>query len=405
MGERTKPSPAEGERESTPPKGRPEGSRRLKIAAVVGAIVFVSFAHYHTDLHLHRVHAIYDRLYYLPIFAAALWFGLKGGLGASLGSSVLYAPHILFQWKLLPAQAPERYLEILLFNGVGCLTGLLAERASRQRELHLRASEKLAEAYRELQNTSSKLLLVEQRLRKAEKQFALGELSAMVAHEFMNPLGSIKGAAEILLDAFPPGHEKRTFLEILIREADRLERTARDILRFGREVRLVPVPCNPNRLVDTTLLLVWEEARRHRVEIRTRLSEAVREVLLDEDKIQQVLLNLVTNAIQSMPGGGIVTVRSQWTEVPAGAQERGRGEGVCIAVEDSGVGIAEEDLSRIFEAFYTTKPEGTGLGLSIVKRILDAHGGSVTVESALGRGSTFSIWLPAAPPGREAREA
>lgn len=397
MEEKGKPLFLENEKESSPPKDRQAASSRLKVGAVVGAIVLVSFAHYHTDLHFHRVHAIYDRLYYLPIFAAALWFGLKGGLGASLGSSALYAPHILFQWRLVPAQAPERYLEILLFNVVGGLTGLLAERAKRRGELYRKASEERAEAYRELQRTSSRLLLLEQRLRKGERSFALGEMSATLAHEFMNPLGSIKGAAEILSEAIPPGHDKRAFLEILLKETERLERTARDTLRFGREVRPVLVRCNPNALVDTVVLLAQEEARRHGVEIRAEPAGEVREMLLDEDKIQQVLLNLVTNAVQAMPGGGTVTIRSRREEGSADSQGIGCGEGVWISVEDTGPGIAQEDMGRIFEAFYTTKAEGTGLGLAIAKRILKAHGGFIRVESVLGRGSTFSIWLPAAP--------
>jgi signal transduction histidine kinase len=389
------PNRPEPEEESTPADSN--GSHfRLKLATVAASIVLISFAHYHTGLHLHRLHALYDRLYYLPIFAAALWFGLKGGLGASLGSSLLYAPHILFQWRLMPAQAPERYLEILLFNVVGGLTGILAQRASRQRELYRKASEELERAYQELKGTSSRLLLLEQRLRKAEKHFALGELSATVTHEFMNPLGSIKGAAEILRDEFPPGHEKHAFLEILTNEADRLERTARNILRFGSQVHLLVVRCNPNALIETVLLLAREEARKHGVEIRTELSESVQMVPLDEDKIQQVLLNLVTNAIQAMTTGGIVTIRSAWTHAaPRPALEGQNRKGAAISVSDTGTGIAEEEVSRIFDAFYTTKPDGTGLGLAIVKRILDAHGGTVTVESSPGRGSTFTIWLPA----------
>lgn len=389
-----------GTDESSSPSGdRRRVSSRLKLAAVAGTILFVSFAHYHTSLHLHRLHAIYDRLYYLPIFAAAVWFGLKGGLGASLGSSALYAPHILFQWRLLPAQAPERYLEILLFHLVGGLTGLLAEKAKRQGELYRLASEERAAAYRELQRTSNRLLLLEQRLRKGERSFALGEMSATLAHEFMNPLGSIKGAAEILSDEIPPGHEKRAFLEILLKEAERMERTARDTLRFGREVRPVLARCNPNALVDTVLLLAREEARQHGVEIRAEPAEDVHEVLLDEDKIQQVLLNLLTNAVQAMPGGGSVTIRCRRGAKSKDSKGADRVEGVWITVEDTGPGIPQEDMDRIFEAFYTTKPEGTGLGLAIAKRIVKAHGGSIRVESVLGKGSTFSIWLPAAPPG------
>ncbi|MEW6444217.1 MAG: ATP-binding protein [bacterium] len=370
----------------------------LKLVVVAGSILLISSAHYSTSLHLHRLHAIYDRLYYLPIFAAAVWFGLRGGLAASIGSSLLYAPHIFFQWKLLPAAAPERYLEILLFNVVGGLTGFLAERAHRQSALAQRTSRELARAYDGLKETSSRLLTVEQRLRIAEKHFALGELSATVTHEFMNPLGSIRGAAEILSDEFPEGHEKHAFLKILVQETERLERTARSILRFGRQVHLDKTNCRPNELIETVLLLVREEAAKRGVRIRTELAGSVRAMPLDEDKIEQVLLNLVTNALQAMPQGGTLTIRSEWNggRPPPITGEAAR-QGLLISVEDTGAGIPADQIHRIFGPFYTTKPEGTGLGLAIVKRIVETHGGHVTVESVPARGSSFSVWLPAEP--------
>ena len=171
---------------------------RLRAGLTVLSILLISLAHYSTDTQLHLYHDVYRRLYYLPIFMGALWFGLKGGLGASLLCSVLYAPHVLFQWKDLPSLELEKYLEILLFNIVGAVTGLLAEWLNRQRNLYRKTSEELEKAYEELEDRSSRLSLAEKQLRSAEKVSALGEMSATVAHEFMNPLGSIKGAVEIL---------------------------------------------------------------------------------------------------------------------------------------------------------------------------------------------------------------
>jgi signal transduction histidine kinase len=361
------------------------------------SILLISLAHYATDTQHHLYHDVYRRLYYLPIFMGALWFGLKGGLGASLLCSVLYVPHVLFQWKDLPSLELEKYLEILLFNIVGAVTGLLAEWLNRQRNLYRKTSGELEKAYKELKRRSSRLSLVERQLRSAEKVSALGEMSATVAHEFMNPLGSIKGAVEILKDEVDEKHEKRTFLEILIKEIDRLDRTIRSVLRFRSEERLSRKTCHPNELVETILILTESEAAQRGIGVSLELSRDVKSMELDADKIQQVLLNVIINAIQAMPEGGRLTLRSEWRErPPAGMEVEGREEehGVLIVAEDTGVGIPEDAMEKIYESFYTTKEEGTGLGLTIVRKIVRAHGGELLLESEPEAGTRVGIWLP-----------
>jgi len=370
---------------------------RLRAGLTVLSILLISLAHYSTDTRLHLYHDVYRRLYYLPIFMGALWFGLKGGLGASLLCSVLYAPHVLFQWKDLPSLELEKYLEILLFNIVGAVTGLLAEWLNRQRNLYRKTSEELEKAYEELEDRSSRLSLAEKQLRSAEKVSALGEMSATVAHEFMNPLGSIKGAVEILKDEVDEKHEKRTFLEILIKEIDRLDRTIRSVLRFRSEERLSRKTCHPNELVETILILTESEAKQRGIQVSKELSADAGSMYLDSDKIQQVLLNVIINAIQAMPEGGQLTVRSEWRERPPDGMEVEGGEkreGVLLVTEDTGVGIPEDAVEKIFESFYTTKEQGTGLGLTIVRKIVRAHGGELTLESEPGAGTRVGIWLP-----------
>jgi signal transduction histidine kinase len=370
---------------------------RLRASLTVLSILLISLAHYSTDTHHHLYHDVYRRLYYLPIFMGALWFGLKGGLGASLLCSVLYAPHVLFQWKDLPSLELEKYLEIVLFNIVGAVTGLLAGWLNRQRTLYRKTSKELEKAYEELEHRTSRLSLVERQLRSAEKASALGELSATVAHEFMNPLGSIKGAVEILTDEVDKNHEKHTFLEILIKEIDRLDRTIRSVLRFRSQEKLSRKTCYPNELIETILILTESEARQRGIQVLRQLSADVRSMDLDADKIHQVLLNVIINAIQSMPEGGRLTVRSEWRECPPEGMEVEGGEeqeGILIAAEDTGVGIPEDAMEKIFESFYTTKEEGTGLGLTIVRKIVRAHGGELSLESTPGAGTRVGIWLP-----------
>ena len=419
-----------------------------KIGFLIVCVVLISSAHYITSTRLHQFHDVYRRLYYLPIFIGALWFGTRGGLGVSLASSLLYIPHLIFQWHVAPTTELEKYLEILLFNIVGAVTGVLAERANRQRDLYKRTSEELRKAYVELEQRSARLLLLQRRLRHAERASALGELSATVAHEFMNPLGSIKGAAEILRDDFPPGHEKHDFLGILVKEADRLDRTVRNVLRFRTHERIARVPCDPNELVESILTLVRGEAQQRNVSIVTDLDRTARKMRLDPDKIQQAILNLVMNAVQAMPDGGTLTIRSRRSTSPrqpaeegavggrskssrckagkiprseayspyverrgmkpndadgtfsaaaqAGAGEAGEqgGNGLLLSFADTGAGIPAEASERIFDAFYTTKEEGTGLGLAIVRKIIRAHGGTIELQSRPGEGTLFRIWLP-----------
>jgi len=369
----------------------------LRVALIAGAILLISAAHYFTDTQNHLHHAVFRRLYYLPIFVSALWFGLKGGLGASIACSVLYAPHILLQWKILPSMELEKYLEIILFNVVGVLTGLLAAIANRRRDLYRKTSEELEGAYRDLQQRSGQLSRVEKKLRQSEKLSALGELSATVAHEVMNPLGSIKGAAEILKDDCPDGHEKHSFLTILVKEIDRLDRTVRNVLRFRSHERLARSASDPNDLIETILTLTEGEAKSRGILFHRELAENKRAIKVDPDKIHQVFLNIVVNAIQAMPDGGRLTVTSRWTDaLPEGVQNEPREgtAGVLFTFEDTGIGIPEDAMDGLFEAFHTTKKEGTGLGLVIAKRIVEAHGGTIRVRRKPGTGSCFKVWLP-----------
>ena len=369
----------------------------FRSALIVLSIVLISLAHYLTDTRFQLYHDIYRRLYYLPIFMGALWFGVRGGLGASLLSSVLYAPHILYQWNVGPFLGLEKYLEIVLFNIVGAVTGLLAERVNHEKNRYQRTAAELERAYEELEHRGARLSIAERQLRRAEKVAALGELSATVAHEFMNPLGSIKGAVEILKDEIDPGHEKYTFLEILIREIDRLDRTIRNVLRFRSHERLSRQICHPNELVETILTLTQPEAEQAGIRIAQELSPNVEDMHLDSDKIQQALLNVIINGIQAMPDGGLLTVTSEWTDIARNASEAAEGEkqaGVIITVEDTGTGIPADAMDKIFDSFYTTKEEGSGLGLTIVQKIVRAHGGELNLESRPGVGTRVTIRLP-----------
>lgn len=352
-------------------------------------IIGISLLHYLTPLRLPMLHDIFQRLYYIPIILAAFWFGLRGGLAASLAVSIMYVPHILFQWGVHPSLELEKFLEIVLYNVVGGITGFLSQREEQRRQELQLTAQGLEESYRKLQNQAEMIIAIEEQLRRAERMSALGELSTVLAHEIRNPLGSIKGTAEILRDDFRPGDRKYEFLEILIKEADRLNRVVEDFLGLARPLPVERESCDMVAEVAEIVTLMKGEAASRGVALRMTPA-SLPPVRGDRERLRQVLLNLVLNAIQATGRGGSVTISTR----PLPARDEGPA-GIEIAFADTGAGIPRENLARIFQPFFTTRPGGTGLGLAIAQRIIESHGGTIDAESEPGRGTTFRVRLPA----------
>lgn len=357
-------------------------STTLRIVLLGLFITGVSLLHYLTPLHLHYLHDIFQRLYYLPIIFAALWFGLRGGLICSLAVSIVYAPHVLFQWGDHMMMELEKYLEILMYNVVGGVTGLLAQR-ERERSAQLEETARgLEESYHKLQEQSEQLSSIEKNLRKAERLSTLGEMAAVLAHEIRNPLGSIRGTAEILRDDYQPGDAKYEFIDIQIKETERLNRVVEDFLRMARPQTFDKQPCDLISELRTVLALTRHDAgqRQIRLELHAPADEAV--LLGDGEKLRQAFLNLVINALQATPPGGSVTIAI--IQIEAGWE---------IRISDTGSGIPVEQRQQIFEPFFTTKADGTGLGLAVTKKIIEAHGGTLAVEGEEGAGTTLVVRL------------
>ncbi len=363
-------------------------SPSIRISLLSLFIIAISLLHYLTPLHLHYLHDIFQRLYYLPIILAAIWFGLRGGLACSLVVSFVYAPHILFQWGGHLTLELEKYLEIVLYNIVGGVTGLLSQR-ERERSTQLqKTADGLELSYKKLQSQSEQILTIEENLRRAEKLSTLGEMAAVLAHEIRNPLGSIRGTAEILRDDYRPGDPKYEFIDIQIRETERLNRVVEDFLRMARPLPTEMVRCPVQPELETVILLVTSDARARRVSLT--LIPPVSDVIVkgNGEKLRQAFLNIAINSLQATPGGGslvISTAVCDANDVP----------GMCeIRFCDSGEGIDVESLERLFEPFYTTKPDGTGLGLAITKKIIEGHGGTLQIESVIGEGTTVIVRMP-----------
>ena len=360
----------------------------IRIPLLALSIIAISLLHYLTPLHLHYLHDIFQRLYYLPIILAAIWFGLRGGLVCSLAVSVVYAPHILFQWGGHLTLELEKYLEIVLYNIVGGVTGLLAQR-ERERSVELqKTADGLEHSYKKLQAQSEQIITIEENLRRAEKLSTLGEMAAVLAHEIRNPLGSIRGTAEILRDDYRPGDPKYEFIDIQIRETERLNRVVEDFLRMARPLPTDMVPCRVQPELETVVLLVANDARERKIALV--LEPPADDVVVkgNGEKLRQAFLNIAMNSLQATPGGGSLTISTS-------VRRADNAPGMCeIRFCDSGEGMDAETMTRIFEPFYTTKPDGTGLGLAITRKIVEGHGGTLQIESAVGQGTSVTVRLP-----------
>ncbi len=349
-----------------------------KVAFILAGAGATSLGHYLTPPSLFLWHNIFQRLYYLPIVFAALAFGWIGGLLASLLSALLYIPHIIMTWGDNPSYTASQYAEVVVFFLVGGITGILADRDRRRREELHRTAEELRRVYRELQDSF-------EQIKRADRLSAIGQLAAGLAHEIRNPLASIEGAVDILERNRGTPERRAEFLSIIKKETRRLNRLLSALLDFARPRPPRVRPVHAGELFDQVLALVAHTGEREGIRFRVEAAAGLPPVEADPEQLQQVVINLVLNSIQAMPEGGTITLGAAVD-----------GDRFLIRVTDEGRGIPESELDKIFDPFYTTKPNGTGLGLAVVHQIVEQHGGTIRAARNPGRGMTFTILLPLA---------
>ena len=248
---------------------------------------------------------------------------------------------------------------------------------------------------------------LEEEKRRLDRLASLGEMAASVAHEVRNPLASIKTSMQMLLDdlaEIAPGvdgisaagqidDEMLDSVRVVLKEVERLDSIVRDLLLFSRPRSFHPVECNAVEICERVLYLIANRCAEANVVIhRAYLNTPF--VLVDVAQLEQVLLNLCINALQSMHEGGILTLSCQVRRVPAADVLTRASNWLEITVSDTGSGIASDQIERIFQPFYTTKAHGIGLGLPISRRLVEDHHGTLSVESRPGYGATFTIQLP-----------
>jgi two-component system sensor histidine kinase HydH len=360
----------------------------LRLSLLSAFIIGISLLHYTTPLRLPMLHDIFQRLYYIPIILAAFWFGLRGGLVSAIVVSVLYAPHILFQWGGHMPMELEKYLEILLYNIVGGVTGVLSQRERVRSAQLLETARGLEESLAKLQCQAEHINEIEGQLRRAERLSVLGELSASLAHEVRNPLGSIRGAAEILKDDYREGDRKHEFCEMLIKETGRLNRVVEEYLRLARPQPLIKIDCDVSEELRTIVTLLSSEAKRRGVKVHLESAD-LPPVKGEPEKLRQAFLNIILNGLQATPAGGSVTISANCME----SMREGR-RSMELYFRDTGPGIKPDAVNRIFEPFFTTRTDGTGIGLAVTKKIIEGHDGRIDAECVPGRGAVFRVTLP-----------
>ncbi len=230
---------------------------------------------------------------------------------------------------------------------------------------------------------------MEQQLLQADKLASLGQLSAGVAHEINNPLGLILGYTQLMLRDEPENSQKHEDLKTIEKHTRNCKTIVEALLNFARKTETKKMLVDVNRAIEQVVTVIRHQFELSGIAVQTRYDPELPQVLGDTEKLKQVVMNLVMNARQSISAAGQITVTTR---------HDARGRRVAIAVADTGSGIPPHVLTRIFDPFFTTKPtgQGTGLGLSVSYGIVQEHGGEITVDSESGKGSLFSVILPAA---------
>lgn len=331
------------------------------------------------------VQSSYYLIMMVPVVSAATTLGARGTFLVTLAACLSYLSFLLFlDWErqyLAPEDVRELALRILFLGMLGFLTYRLAEADRLQARKYQSVAEQLAEANRNLQ-------AAEAAVRRSERLAALGQLTAGLAHELRNPLGTMKAAAEVLRGKVSAENEvARELAGFIEAEVDRINNLITRFLNFARPFELRLKETELTEVIDRAIAQLAQHKPPLDVVVYKNYSPDIQPFPLDAELIESVVYNLLENAAQASPPGGAITVKTRPVE---GAVE--------IAVIDRGSGIAREHRESIFNPFFTTKPNGVGLGLAIVAKIVDEHGGRIAVESEPGEGSVFRVLLPLSRP-------
>jgi len=358
------------------------------IAALMAVLTLVYYAGYTplaqlgnflTDAFPHDLHRT---LFLIPIIYAAITFRVRGTLVASFVFLCAVLPRTFYSPYTDPIVRPLLFVLFTAFLGV--LTAMLIDRFEKEEKAHA----ELNIAHQELSTYVQQLKESQEQLIQAEKLTSLGQMAASIAHEINNPLAGVLVYTQLLSKKVAGDtlkeEEALDYLSKMEAEVSRCSRIIRNLLDFARQKELMLRLVDINQVIEQVLAMVGHQAQLQNIEVVKEFSPSLPKVMADFDQLQQVFINLTLNAIQAMPDGGKLTLRSSAVD----------GE-VRIDVQDTGCGIPKENLNKLFTPFFTTKAKGkgVGLGLAVVHGIIERHKGRTKVQSEVGRGTTFSVYL------------
>ena len=344
-----------------------------KIILVAILVIVISLLHYITRMQEVYYHIFYRELYFLPLILAGFWFGLRGGLATSLGISALYFPFVLIYWQGFSTGDFDRLLETLLFNVVAAGLGFLSDQQRNEEKKRLEVEHMAREQAESAKRLKSDFL-------------------SIVSHELRTPLISIIGYNDLLLDGVAGSlneeqvdalkkidKNSKRLLELITAMLDlsHLEAKSLEIIDVNVPQLIEEIKNENKSLIESSgLVFIW------------KIYPGLQSIRTDPAKLKVVLKNLIGNAVKFTEKGSVTL------------DVRRHDKGVEISVTDTGTGIASEAKQLIFEPFrqaenpLTRQHGGIGLGLYIAKRLMELLGGTINVESEVGRGSTFSVWIP-----------
>lgn len=322
---------------------------------MLASLAVASILFYLSPLRLSLAQELSTRLFYVPILLGALWFGFWGGLQTSLLVTVICTPHALTTFGRNPLLFYDEVLEFFLFNLTAILVGILRDRDRRQIARN-----------QELQALA-----------------AIGEAVSTVAHEIKNILIPIRGFLRRIRETIGVEGKASSYLDIVEDESARLDGLVKDMLLFGRFSPLKREEVDLALFMEELRRTLGEEFRHKGIRLKCLCQSGEKRVSLDREKVRHALMNLLQNALQASAKGKEIRLFFRYGE-----------ETLEITVEDEGIGIPKEQLDRIFQPFFTTKPQGNGLGLSIAQRVVLDHGGKIRVESTPGKGTRFLLSFP-----------
>ncbi|MBI3280991.1 MAG: hypothetical protein HYZ57_14240 [Acidobacteria bacterium] len=329
------------------------------------------------------INSTYYVILLLPVVSAATMLNLIGTIAVTLLTCLSYLSFLLYlDWsrvEFTPEGMGQLGLRVVFLPVVGFVTFQLAEANRVEARKSQAVAQQLAEANRSLQEA-------EAAVRRSDRLAALGQLTAGLAHELRNPLGTIRASAEMLIKNVREESEvSRELAGFIASEVDRTNSLITRFLEFARPLRLRLAPANLNDIVDRAIVRIERHNPKFDLTIYRNYAPDLPVLNLDAELVEHVFYNLLLNAAQASPPGAAMTVKTRTMD-----------NQVEASVIDRGAGIDHQHMENIFNPFFTTKADGIGLGLAIVSKIVDEHRGRITVESEAGRGSAFRVYLPVA---------